>query len=188
MRPTVIASVIVAALPLAALGCGLGTEGANDLSRPVRCLSTAKDPKDLGLRAARLRIVADSVKVTWTTDRPRHETAGYSIALTDDDGFMRRELSLFYVGEGLADVFDGYLVAITDLDTGDDSFPEDEPSVEGSTVTMHFPRDSIEREGKPFAGWYAGIDIGQEPKEDFCPDPPPGERWPKPLPLPAVEE
>ena len=148
-------------------------------------MSTAKDPKDLGLRAARLRIVADSVKVTWTTDRPLHEDRElYAIALTDDYGFMRRELSLFYVGEGLADVFDCESPGRRQRPRHRRRHlsPEEEPSVEGSTVTMHFPRNSIEREGKPFAGWYARIDIGPEPKEDFCPDPPPGERWPKPLP------
>jgi hypothetical protein len=183
-----VGTALAISLAFGASSCG---PGANVLSRPVGCSSTAKDPKDLGLRSARLRIVADSVKVTWNTDRPLHEVANYTVALTDDDGLMRRELFVFYVGGELAEVFgDEFLVGVNDLDESDEASPEtDPPIIEGSSVTVLYPREVLERDGRPpFAGWYASIDVGQDPKVDNCPDAPPGDSWPEPRPLPDVEE
>ncbi len=140
--------------------------------------------------------MADSVKVTWTTDRPIHEDASYSVALTNDHGFMRRELSVSFFGEEFAELGDElsellgspWSVSVHDLDTSDWTFVETEPVVEGSSLTMYFPRTSMERQGAPFGGWYAFIDVGREPKTDHCPDPPPGEQWPPSRQMPVVPE
>ena len=189
MRRALLGTVLAAAIALAT-GCGT-TGDESDLSRPVACVSTPRDPNDLGLRATRMRIVADTVKVTWTTDRQLHESASYSVALTDDDGLKRRELYVYYVGGEFAEVFGGeYLVGMNDLDESDEPLVDTEPPIiEGSTLTVSYPREVIEREGRPpFAGWYASIDVGPDPTEDFCPDLKSNESSPEPRPLPVIQE
>ena len=181
MRPW-LAGLPIAVMLVVPPGCGLGEEQTQTASQPVRCSSTPKDPNDVGLRGTALRTVDDGIEVTWTTSRPMGEFTDYSVALTDGDGFMRRELSLFFVGDELAEAFGAaHLAAIHDLHDGDTTFPDGEPEVEGSSVTMVFPRSAVERDGEPF-GWYAGISVGE--KEDWCPDARADESWPKSLELP----
>jgi hypothetical protein len=170
MRPVL--TFLVAMVLLTALGCDLGEKDKPRRSLAVRCSSTPNDPEELGLRRTVLQAVDDGIEVTWTTSRPMDTRAYYWVVLSGADGLMRRTLSLFFVGDELAEVFGQephFIVAIDDLDE-EMTFPDGQPEVEGSTVRMVFPHSAIEREGESLQYWYAGVDVGR--KRDLCPDPP----------------
>ena len=189
--------VVVAVAVLS--GCVFDDEDTQHQAFTGRCVSTAEDPKDLGLRGATVRTVDDGVEVTWTTSKPMDQDAGYWVNLTDDYGVMRRQLYYFSTRARETEEklgldpgslpLDEYIATVNDRREGETFLDDVDPQIVGPTVRVVFPHSVIEPpEGSAPYYWYAGIDLGELPKQDLCPDPRSGDDWPTPPlgPLPST--
>ena len=181
----------VLALPLVA-GCGSGTEAVAVVSAPVHCTSTAKDAHDLGLRHTRLRVVEEGLEVTWTVSRTKQigpEVGGFDVAFTDRYGAMYREASLSFWDEQFAALYgQDWLASVKALNvSGSEFIDEPPPQVVGRSVTMVFPVSVIEG-SENVTHWRAslGAHVDGVDREDWCPDPPPGDDTPEPVKLPQA--
>jgi hypothetical protein len=181
--------VSVAALLSTSCGGGGREERTSPLSKPVGCVSTANDPDDIGLRRTRLRLVDDGIEVTWTTAGPIRSTPGgsFDVELVDEYGIRRGGLSLTLWDEELAAIFgQDYSADVESLRFLDSEPVDGEPTIAGRTVTMVYPQSAIEAEDRTHWRAFVGAHVRGEDRDDWCPDPPPGDDKPEPLPLPPV--
>ena len=128
----------------------------------------------------------DGIEVTWTTSTP--DPGRYSIELTDKFGSGRYgELSLFFVSGVVAEGLGQDFLATVHYVGREDEYLDRVPVIVGNSVTMVFPRSAIERgAGRPPFYWRGaiGAHVDGEDRDDWCPDPPPGEDIPEPVELP----
>ena len=127
----------------------------------------------------------DGIEVTWTTSKPDTDV-DYTVELTDQYGARYRELELFFWSGDLATALGAeFSASVHDLPTGDEESLDRAPEIAGNSVTMVFPRSAIEREGDALH-WRAAVGAAVDgvDRDDWCPDPPPGDDTPEPLELP----
>lgn len=169
-------------------GCGGGERTESAISAPVTCVSSATDPNDLGMRRTRLRLMPEGIEVTWTVSRPELiEDLLFTVALTDQYGAAYADMSFFILGEEWASLTGQEWVAAVKVlrERGEEFVEEPPPLIKGRSLRMIFPRTAV-------AGithvthWRAsgGAHVAGEDRDDWCPDPPPGDDLPEPLPLP----
>jgi hypothetical protein len=179
----------VAALLSTSCGGGDGEDGTFPLSKPVVCVSTANDPDDIGLRGTRLQLVDDGIEVTWTTAGPVRSTPGgsFDVELVDEYGIRRGGLSLNLWNEELAAIFgQDYSADVESLRLLDSEPVDGKPTIAGRTVTMVYPHSAIEAEDRTHWRAFVGAHVGGQDRDDWCPDPSPGDEKPEPLRLPTA--
>jgi hypothetical protein len=152
---------VVVATVLMLLGCG-----GDEQSEPeaARCSSTASDPDDLGLRSTTLRTVDDGLEVTWTTTKPMPEKGEvlYAVSVASEAGDVAGQLGVNYINGADEGIFVYY------LDDEEQTNVDGAAELEGSSVRVVFPENTIERLGTPFK-WNASF--SHNGQDDNCPDP-----------------